>query len=74
MIHIQVFADDDVHAHSQAAYNIIKRYKIGNLSGFKKQQDVLNGSGGQASSKSQKKVGIDFNKPIIFQVWVLSNC
>jgi len=63
----EIFGSDDAHAHSPAAYDILRRYKIGNLAGAKKSQIATNGKSVQ-SDASGFKTSIDFTKPIVFQV------
>ena len=61
----QIFADDDVHSHSDAAHHIMQKFKIGNVAGAPKSTKSAISNG---SSKSSHPTTIDFNKPIILQV------
>ncbi len=67
---IQIFASDDAHAHSPAAYDILRRYRIGNLAGAKKPQIAKS----VQSDASGFKTTIDFSKPIVFQVFFFFSC
>jgi len=66
----KVFKDPQVHFHSIAAYNLLKKFRIGYITDFLKEEDVI---AAQEETKLPEDYGIDLNKGLVWQTSLLGD-
>jgi 4-hydroxysphinganine ceramide fatty acyl 2-hydroxylase len=63
-----VFKDDKVHRHSIAAYNLLKKFRVGYVQGMVKESDVKDALN---ETKYPEDYGIDLNRGLVWQTALL---